>query len=36
MKSKRLTLFLSFLVPTLIVTGYFIYRGFAPFAHHQS
>lgn len=31
MKSKRLTLFLSFLVPTLIVTGYFIYRGFAPF-----
>ncbi len=31
MKSKRKTLFLSFLVPLLLVTGYFIYRHFAPF-----
>ncbi|WP_268912982.1 YfhO family protein [Lentilactobacillus sp. SPB1-3] len=31
MKSKKLVYFLSFLIPLLIVSGYFIFRSFAPF-----
>lgn len=33
MKSKRSALLLSFFTPLIIVTGYFIYRHFAPFGN---